>query len=65
MHLYHLLSAVELLGGLQHMHDRNILHRDVKPANIFLTEAGTVRTLFIPRQNALRNDHARMNCDGI
>jgi serine/threonine protein kinase len=34
--------AGELLGGLHHMHERNILHRDVKPANIFLTEGDTV-----------------------
>lgn len=37
------LAAVGLLSGLKHMHERNILHRDVKPANIFLTAADAVR----------------------
>ncbi len=34
-------SLVEdVTAGLAHTHDRRVLHRDVKPANVFLTDAG-------------------------
>jgi len=29
--------------GLKHMHDRKILHRDLKSANVFLTKTGLVK----------------------
>ena len=35
--------AVQLLLALQHMHSKNILHRDMKSRNIFLTKSGTIK----------------------
>ncbi|CAK6983996.1 serine/threonine-protein kinase Nek1-like, partial [Scomber scombrus] len=34
---------VQICLALKHIHDRNILHRDIKPQNIFLTKDGTVQ----------------------
>ncbi|GMF65857.1 unnamed protein product [Phytophthora lilii] len=34
---------VQVCLALKHLHDRKILHRDVKPANIFLTKSGVVK----------------------
>uniref|UniRef100_A0A915I086 G protein-coupled receptor kinase n=1 Tax=Romanomermis culicivorax TaxID=13658 RepID=A0A915I086_ROMCU len=35
--------AAEVILGLEHMHHRNIVYRDLKPANILLEESGHVR----------------------
>lgn len=32
--------AAEVTLGLKHMHERNIVYRDLKPANILLCESG-------------------------
>ncbi len=37
--------AVELARGLAHAHGRGVLHRDLKPGNVFLTEDGRVKLL--------------------
>src|SRR6266566_4044408 len=37
--------AIQICGGLQAAHNKNIIHRDVKPANIFLTQQGPVKIL--------------------
>src|SRR6266567_2338586 len=37
--------AIQICSGLQAAHDKNIIHRDVKPANIFLTQQGPVKIL--------------------
>ncbi|XP_075439004.1 membrane-associated tyrosine- and threonine-specific cdc2-inhibitory kinase isoform X2 [Ascaphus truei] len=33
----------DLLRGLKHLHDRNLLHLDIKPANVFLSRAGVCK----------------------
>ncbi|GBM25473.1 Serine/threonine-protein kinase Nek8 [Araneus ventricosus] len=33
----------QIVSAIKHMHDHNILHRDLKTANIFLTKDGTVK----------------------
>src|SRR5271167_4323549 len=37
--------AIELLDVLAAAHEKGILHRDVKPANVFLTRDGTLKVL--------------------
>ncbi|GBG30012.1 Protein kinase, putative [Hondaea fermentalgiana] len=37
--------AVEIAIGIQYLHDRNIIHADLKPENIGLTASGHVRLL--------------------
>lgn len=34
---------VQICLGLKHMHDRKVLHRDLKVQNVFLTKQGTVK----------------------
>ena len=35
--------VTEVASGLAHAHDRSVLHRDVKPANVFVSESGTAK----------------------
>lgn len=34
---------IQLISGLNSLHQLNILHRDMKSANVFLTKSGIVR----------------------
>jgi serine/threonine-protein kinase len=36
---------VQVLSGLNAMHKKNILHRDIKPQNIFITDNGVIKLL--------------------
>ena len=33
----------DVLSALKHLHEHNILHRDVKPGNLYITEKGTIQ----------------------
>jgi eukaryotic-like serine/threonine-protein kinase len=35
--------AAQVLSGLEHAHERGVIHRDVKPANLILCENGVVK----------------------
>jgi eukaryotic-like serine/threonine-protein kinase len=37
--------GLEIGGGLAHAHGRGVLHRDLKPGNVFLTDDGRVKLL--------------------
>ena len=39
----HIVESVS--RGLAHAHDRGIIHRDIKPRNVFLTDAGDIKLL--------------------
>jgi serine/threonine protein kinase len=35
----------QTLNGLQHAHEQGVIHRDVKPTNIFITDSGVVKIM--------------------
>lgn len=36
---------LQVIDGLEIVHNQNLIHRDLKPANIFLTNDGTIKLL--------------------
>ena len=43
--LYRLRDRGQTALGLQHSHDHNCIHRDVKPSNLILTRDGKVKIM--------------------
>ena len=35
--------TVQILSGLKYLHERNVIHRDIKGANILIDEEGCVK----------------------
>ncbi|XP_067934508.1 G protein-coupled receptor kinase 3-like [Watersipora subatra] len=58
--------ASEVILGLEHMHNRNIVYRDLKPANILLDETGHVRIsdLGLAHDFSKRKPHASVGTHG-
>jgi serine/threonine protein kinase len=46
--------AIQFAWGLQYAHDRELIHQDVKPGNVLLTNDGTVKVTDFGLVNALR-----------
>jgi len=51
--------VAQAAAGLQHAHSRGIVHRDVKPGNLMLTEGGTIKILDMGLARSVRDqkDH--------
>ena len=49
----------QIASGLQHAHERHIVHADLKPQNIMITDSGEVRILDFGAAHILKPEHAR------
>ena len=50
----------QLCLAIKHVHDRKILHRDLKPGNIFLTSSGLVKLGDFGLSTVLNNTHTKV-----
>jgi serine/threonine protein kinase len=50
--------AVQILRGVEHAHEATILHRDLRPANVLISESGIVKVADFGTSRFLEKSHA-------
>jgi eukaryotic-like serine/threonine-protein kinase len=50
--------AVQILKGVEHAHEAQILHRDLRPANVLISESGIVKVADFGTSRFLEKSHA-------
>ena len=50
--------AVQILRGVEHAHEAQILHRDLRPANVLISESGAVKVADFGTSRFLEKAHA-------
>src|SRR5712692_10003006 len=50
--------AVQVLRGVEHAHEAQILHRDLRPANVLISESGAVKVADFGTSRLLEKSHA-------
>jgi len=50
--------VVQILRGVEHAHDATILHRDLRPANVLISESGAVKVADFGTSRLLEKSHA-------
>jgi len=53
-----LAYAVQILKGVEHAHENQILHRDLRPANVLVSESGIVKVADFGTSRLLEKSHA-------
>ena len=53
--------AIEICEGLNYAHIHGVIHRDIKPGNIFLTDSGTVKILDFGLARLVTSELTRSN----
>jgi serine/threonine protein kinase len=50
--------SVQILKGVEHAHGASILHRDLRPANVLISESGSVKVADFGTSRLLEKSHA-------
>lgn len=53
-----LTYGVQILRGVEHAHEAQILHRDLRPANVLLSESGAIKVADFGTSRFLEKSHA-------